>query len=53
MALGLGLPFTMATWAKDMAIMAVAPTTEPEDRSMPPEMITCVTPMAMMPTIDT
>ena len=36
-----------------MAIIAVAPTTEPEDRSMPPVMITCVTPMAMMPTTET
>jgi hypothetical protein len=33
--------------------MAVAPTIEPELRSMPPEMITCVTPMAMIPTTET
>ena len=33
-----------------MAIIAVAPTTEPEERSMPPVMITWVTPTAMMPT---
>ena len=32
-----------------MAIIAVSATTEPDDRSMPPVMITCVTPMAMMP----
>ena len=36
-----------------MAIIAVAPTTEPELRSMPPVMMTWVTPMAMMPTIET
>ena len=53
MAFGLGLPLTIETWAKLMAIIAVAPTTEPDDRSMPPVMMTCVTPMAMMPTIDT
>ena len=53
MALGLGLPLTSATCAKDMAIIAVAPTIEPDDKSMPPEMMTCVTPIAMMPTIDT
>ena len=33
--------------------MAVAPTIEPEDRSMPPVMMTWVTPIAMMPTIET
>ena len=44
---------TTETWAKLIAIIAVAPTTEPELRSMPPEMITWVTPMAMMPTIET
>ena len=52
-ALGFGLPLTIATCANDMAIIAVAPTTEPDDRSMPPVMITWVTPMAMMPTMDT
>ena len=36
-----------------MAIIAVAATTEPELRSIPPEMMTCVTPTAMMPTIET
>ena len=36
-----------------MAIIAVAPTIEPELRSMPPEMITWVTPRAMMPMIET
>ncbi len=36
-----------------MAIIAVAATTEPELRSIPPEMMTWVTPMAMMPTIET
>ena len=50
---GFGWPFTTETWAKLMAIIAVAPTTEPELRSMPPEMITWVTPMAMMPMIET
>ena len=44
---------TIETWAKLIAIIAVAPTTEPELRSMPPEMITWVTPMAMIPMIDT
>ena len=44
---------TIETCAKLIAIIAVAPTTEPELRSMPPEMITWVTPMAMMPMIDT
>ena len=29
--------------------MAVMPTNEPEERSMPPMMMTCVTPTAMMP----
>src|SRR5690606_2647069 len=53
MALGLGLPFTTAVCAKLIAIMAVAPTTEPEERSMPPVMITWVTPTAMMPMIET
>ena len=52
-ALGFGLPFTVATCAKLIAIMAVAPTTEPELRSMPPLMMTCVTPSAMMPTMAT
>ena len=51
MAFGLGLPLTSAVCAKLMAIMAVAPTIEPDERSMPPEMMTCVTPIAMMPTI--
>ena len=50
---GLGWPLTSDTWAKLMAIIAVAPTTEPEERSMPPEMMTWVTPIAMMPMIDT
>ena len=36
-----------------MAIIAVAATTEPELRSIPPVMITWVTPTAMMPTIET
>ncbi len=52
-AFGLGLPLTIAVCAKLIAIMAVAPTIEPEERSMPPVMITWVTPMAMMPMIDT
>ncbi len=52
-AFGLGLPLTVAVWAKLMAIIAAAPTTEPDERSMPPAMITWVTPMAMMPVIDT
>jgi hypothetical protein len=41
---GLGLPFTMAVWPNAMANMAEAPTIDPDDRSMPPEMMTCVTP---------
>ena len=53
MALGLGFPLTSSTCAKLMAIIAVAPTIEPEDRSMPPEMITWVTPSAMIPMIAT
>ncbi len=36
-----------------MVIIAVAPTTEPDEKSMPPVMITWVTPTAMMPTIET
>ncbi len=52
-ALGLGLPLTIAVCAKLIVIIAVAPTTEPDERSMPPLMMTWVTPMAMMPTIDT
>ena len=52
-AFGLGLPLTIAVWPKLMAIIAVAPTTEPDDRSMPPMMITCVTPSAMMPVMAT
>ena len=43
----------MDTCAKLIAIIAVAPTTEPDERSMPPEMMTWVTPMAMMPTVET
>jgi hypothetical protein len=46
-------PLISPTWAKLIAIMAVAPTTEPELRSMPPVMITWVTPRAMMPMIET
>ncbi len=33
--------------------IAVRPTTDPEDRSMPPVMMTCVTPTAMMPITET
>ena len=33
--------------------MAETASTEPDDRSMPPVMITCVTPMAMRPTMET
>jgi hypothetical protein len=33
--------------------MAVAPTIDPDDRSMPPVMITWVIPTAMMPTTET
>jgi hypothetical protein len=33
--------------------MAVSPTTEPDDRSMPPVMMTCVTPTEMMPITET
>ena len=39
--------------AKLMAIIEVAPMIEPPDKSMPPEMITCVTPTARMPTTAT
>ena len=39
-AFGFGLPLTIAVCAKLMAIIAVAPTTEPEERSMPPMMMT-------------
>ena len=39
-ALGLGLPFTSSVWAKDITIIAAAPTSGPDDRSIPPEMIT-------------
>ncbi len=46
-------PLISPTWAKLIAIIAAAPTTEPELRSMPPVMITCVTPSAMMPMIET
>ncbi len=48
-SLGVGVAVYRRHLAKLMAIIAVAPTMEPEDRSMPPQMITCVTPMAMMP----
>ena len=40
-------------WAKLAATITVTPTTEPEERSMPEVMITCVTPMAMMPITET
>ena len=33
-------------WARLAAIMVVMPTIEPDDRSMPPMMMTCVTPTA-------
>ena len=46
-ALGFGLPLTSSVCAKLMAIIAVAPTTDPDDRSMPPVMMTCVTPSGM------
>ena len=52
-ALGLGLPLTSPVWAKLITTMAVAPTIEPDERSIPPEMMTCVTPSAMIPMIDT
>ena len=39
--------------AKLMAIIEVAPIIEPPDRSIPPEMITWVTPTARMPTTAT
>ena len=42
-----------ADWARLAATMAVSATTDPEDRSMPPVMMTWVTPMAMMPITDT
>ena len=38
-----------AVCARLAATIAVMPTTEPDDRSMPPMMMTCVTPTAMMP----
>ena len=36
-----------------IAIIAVAPSTDPDDRSIPAVMITCVTPSAMIPTMAT
>src|SRR5690242_14700336 len=36
-------------WARLAATIAVRATTEPEDRSIPPAIMTCVTPTAMMP----
>ena len=53
MAFGFGLPLTSSVWAKLIAIIAVAATSGPEDRSIPAVMITCVTPKAMMPIIAT
>ena len=52
-ALGLGLPLTSAVWAKLMQTIAVRPTTEPDDRSIPPNLITWVTPSAMTPVMAT
>ena len=52
-AFGLGFPFTSSVCAKLIEIIAVAPTIEPELRSIPPVMMTCVTPSAMIPMIDT
>ena len=45
--------FPIAVFVNTIPIIAVAPTTEPDERSMPPVMMTCVTPMAMMPTTET
>src|SRR3569623_2373137 len=39
-------------WARLAATIAVSATTEPEDRSLPPAMMTCVAPTAMMPMTD-
>ena len=52
-ALGFSWPLTNSVWPKDMTIMADAPTRGPDDRSIPPEIMTCVTPSAMIPMIDT
>ena len=42
-----------AVCARLAAIIADSATTEPDDRSMPPVRITCVTPMASRPMIET
>ena len=52
-ALGFGKPFTSSVCAKLMAIMAVAATKGPEERSIPAVMITCVTPKAIIPMMAT
>ncbi len=52
-AFGLGLPFTSSVCANDIAIMAVAATSGPDERSMPAVRMTWVTPSAMIPMIAT
>ena len=52
-ALGLANPLTNSVCPKLMAIIAVAATNGPELRSIPPVIITCETPRAIMPIMAT